>query len=327
MATLTRDTVFRIVTLALAGGDVVQTIPATLALYAKQWRRRRLSAVCIAFAVARYMSIFSLIMNGYNAFSRNYTPESCRRLYMLPNVTALLAGFGVDVLVYIRVVAISGRAKSVRIGLGVVLLIAFPLEIFGVVYHRDPFFNAGACKGKVLRPGEPDWNIVFYSTHMAFDLIACITATYFLVAASRLQGIFHASKLVRLVLRDGLIYFFVVFLVNFWVVLEFAKVFSSGAASSLPLAVVLIASQHLVLSTQRLTDSRSVTSNSTNTTVSRGPPRFNSPNNHPRSQQLDVELESGLFTDVFEDESTRTRDHDRKVSFHSTEPTTTMKSS
>ncbi|KAJ7675435.1 hypothetical protein B0H17DRAFT_1207624 [Mycena rosella] len=37
-----------------------------------------------------------------------------------------------------------------------------------------------------------------------------------------------------------MLYFLVVFLVNLWVVLEFAHVFKSGAASSLPLAVVLI---------------------------------------------------------------------------------------
>ncbi|KAJ7275718.1 hypothetical protein C8J57DRAFT_1466450 [Mycena rebaudengoi] len=37
-----------------------------------------------------------------------------------------------------------------------------------------------------------------------------------------------------------------------WVGLELAKVFKSGAASTLPLAVVLIAIQHLILSTQNL---------------------------------------------------------------------------
>ncbi|KAJ6589003.1 hypothetical protein B0H19DRAFT_1102443 [Mycena capillaripes] len=75
---------------------------------------------------------------------------------------------------------------------------------------------------------------------MAWDVIACATATYYLIQASRVQGVLRFSKLGRYIFRDGLLYFLVVFLVNLWVVLEFAKVFSSGAASSLPLAIVLI---------------------------------------------------------------------------------------
>ncbi|KAF7360655.1 putative Transmembrane protein [Mycena venus] len=282
-------TAFRIISLTLAGGDVIQTIPGTWALYRKQWVRRKLSALCFFYAMARYMSIISLIFNGYNAFSRNYTPTLCRHIYMFPNVTALLAGMAVQVLVYIRTVAISGRSKYVRIGLGAVMLLGFPVQIFGIVYH--PWFNNGACKGKVLRPGEPDWNIVYYSTHMVFDSIACATATYFLVASSRVLGVFHFSKLGRHVLRDGLLYFFVVFLANLWVVMEFAYVFTSGAASSLPLAVVLIAIQHLVLSTQSRTPGGKMSNTDDSTSVSRGLPRFN----HSQSQQLDVELQSSVF--------------------------------
>ncbi|KAF7325360.1 putative Transmembrane protein [Mycena venus] len=291
MTTLDKGTAFRIISLTLAGGDVIHTIPGTWALYRKQWVRRKLSALCFFYAMARYMSIISLIFNGYNAFSRNYTPTLCRHIYMFPNVTALLAGMAVQVLVYIRTVAISGRSKYVRIGLGAVMLLGFPVQIFGIVYHRDPWFNNGACKGKVLRPGEPDWNIVYYSTHMVFDSIACATATYFLVASSRVLGVFHFSKLGRHVLRDGLLYFFVVFLANLWVVMEFAYVFTSGAASSLPLAVVLIAIQHLVLSTQSRTPGGKMSNTDDSTSVSRGLPRFN----HSQSQQLDVELQSSVF--------------------------------
>ncbi|KAJ7334818.1 hypothetical protein DFH08DRAFT_879471 [Mycena albidolilacea] len=326
MTSLDRSTVFRIISLTLAGGDVIQTIPGTWVLYKKQWLRRRISPLCFFYAMARYMSIISLIFNGYNAFSRNYTPTSCKHLYMFPNVTALLAGIAVQVLVYIRTVAISGRAVRVRIGLGVVMLLGFPVQTFGIVYHRDPFFNDGACKGKVLRPGEPDWNIVYYSAHMAFDLIACATATYFLVYSSRVLGVFHFSKLARNVLRDGLFYFLVVFLVNLWVVLEFAQVFVSGAASSLPLAVVLIAIQHLVLSTQNRTAGNTSSDHDYSASVSRGPPHFFS---HDQSQEFDTELESGVFvlseTAVesqklsFRSEATR---HKTAVSEPDSEPTT-----
>ncbi|KAJ6602382.1 hypothetical protein DFH09DRAFT_1124751 [Mycena vulgaris] len=291
MVALDRSTVFRIISFSIAGGDVLQTIPGTLAIYKKQWVRGRLSAVCFFYAIARYMSIFSLISNGLGALSRSYTLESCKRMYMFPNVTALLAGMAVQVLVYMRTYAISGRSKYVRIGLGSVLLLGFPVQIFGIVYH--PFFKAGSCKGKVLHPDE---KFSYYSAHMAFDLIACATATYYLLASSRFLGVLHFSKLLRRVLRDGLLYFVVVFLVNLWVVLEFAHVFSSGAASSLPLAVVLIAVQHLTLNTHSLT-SPDRSGDDYSASISQGPPRFYV---RDQSRHLDVELQSAVFvTDTF----------------------------
>ncbi|KAJ7675436.1 hypothetical protein B0H17DRAFT_130303 [Mycena rosella] len=190
MLALNKSTVFRIVSFTLAGGDVFQTIPGTYALYRKQWIRRRLSATCLFYAIARYMSIGSLIANGIDAFSSGYTLESCKHLYMAPNVTALLAGMAVQVLVYIRTYAISSRSKYVRYGLGSIMLLGFPIQIFGIAYHRDPFFSNRSCKGEVLHPGEPDWNIVYYSAApMSFDLLAFATATYYLVYASRIQGV------------------------------------------------------------------------------------------------------------------------------------------
>ncbi|KAJ7044565.1 hypothetical protein C8F04DRAFT_590439 [Mycena alexandri] len=239
--TVDKFSLFRIISFTLAAGDVLQTSPSTYRLYRKAWLNRRLSTLCFFYALARYMSIISLISNGIGFFGTHFTPESCQRFYMLPNVTAMLAGMAVQVLVFTRTWAISGRSKRVFYALGSVMLLCFPVQVFGISYHRDPFLSLGSCKGKVLHPGEPDWNIVYYSAHMAFDLIACATATTYVVLISRVEGKFNASKFLLRVLRNGLLYTLVVFLANLWVVLEFAGLFSTGAASTLPLAVVMIA--------------------------------------------------------------------------------------
>ncbi|KAJ7180327.1 hypothetical protein C8R43DRAFT_972634 [Mycena crocata] len=52
---------------------------------------------------------------------------------------------------------------------------------------------------------------------MAFDLVACATATYCLLFSSRIQGEFNTSRFLRRVLRNGLLYTFVVFFVNLYV--------------------------------------------------------------------------------------------------------------
>ncbi|KAJ7120918.1 hypothetical protein C8R44DRAFT_169761 [Mycena epipterygia] len=247
-----RANIMRIVSFALAGGDVVQTIPGTYMLYKKQWVNRTLSPVCFFYAVARYMTIISLITNGIGFYSTTFTPESCKPFYMVPNITAMLAGMAVQILVFIRTYAISGRSRLVYWCLGTVLLIGFPIQVFGIVYHRSPETTGGECKGKVFKKGnEPDWNIVYYSAHMGYDLIACATGTFFLVYSSRIHGVFNTSKFVRRVLRNGLLYTIVVFIANLWVVLEFEAVLETGVGATLPLAVVLIAVQHLILSTQR----------------------------------------------------------------------------
>ncbi|KAJ7501100.1 hypothetical protein B0H11DRAFT_2189068 [Mycena galericulata] len=115
---------------------------------------------------------------------------------------------------------------------------SFPVQIFGITYHRDPFVENVRCKGRVLHVNELrrrpfSWSIRHESR------VSC--------EASNL------SNFVRRVLTQGLLYFIVVFLVNLWVVLEFIGVFSTGAASTMPLAIVLIAVQHLILNTQHLT--------------------------------------------------------------------------
>ncbi|KAJ7286238.1 hypothetical protein C8J57DRAFT_1287110 [Mycena rebaudengoi] len=252
MVAIDHSVLFRIISFTLAAGDVAQTAPSTYSMYKRQWVNGTLAPVCFFYAMARYMSIISLIANGNGAFSTSFTPTSCARIYMLPNITALLAGMAVQVLVFIRTYAISGHSLRVWWGLGALMLLGFPVQTFGIVYHREMVNVKGGCKGVVLRPHEPDWNIVYYSAHMVFDLVACATATFYLIASSRVQGVFNASSFVRRVLRNGLLYTLAVFLANLWVVLEFSKVLRTGAASALPLAVVLIAIQHLILSTQRM---------------------------------------------------------------------------
>ncbi|CAK5265478.1 unnamed protein product, partial [Mycena citricolor] len=249
--TVNRAAIFRIISFSLAGGDMLQTIPATLRLYYKQWVNRSLSVACAAYAIARYMTFISLITNGIGFFSTTFTLASCRPFFLVPNLTAMFAGMAVQVLVFLRTYAISGRATIVFYGLGSVLLLGFPIQLFGIVYHRQPEITGGECKAKVFSKNEPDWNIVYYSAHMAYDLLACAVGTFYLVASSRLGGSFNMSAFLRRVLRNGLLYTLAVFLANLWVVLEWGKVLKTGVGATLPLAVVLIAAQHLILSTQR----------------------------------------------------------------------------
>ncbi|KAJ7913577.1 hypothetical protein B0H13DRAFT_2326264 [Mycena leptocephala] len=316
-APFARLSLFRIISFTLAGGDVFQTIPGTYALYKKQWVNRRLNPMCFFYAMARYMTIISLVSNGIGFYGTHFTPATCQSFYMLPNVTAMLAGMAVQVLVFIRTYAISGRSKFVWYGLGSFLLLGFPVQIFGITYHRDPLIQNGvlfisyhaavikypvdAKDGFSIRTTGLEYWHSYYGAHMTYDFVAASTATFFLVYSSRITGVFNLSNFVRRVLAQGLLYFIVVFLVNLWVVLEFLGVLQTGAASTLPLAIVLIAIQHLILSTQHLA--------SNNDTRSLGESQSHSRNKNGRRQSAStvvfgaaestqaIELQSGVFMD------------------------------
>ncbi|KAF9042822.1 hypothetical protein BDZ89DRAFT_1059717 [Hymenopellis radicata] len=246
-----RASIFRVISFTLAGGDIFQTIPGTYRLYKKQWKARSISPICFLYAMVRYLTIISLVSNGVGFFGKTFTDKTCKPFYMLPNVTAMLAGMAVQGIIYIRTCAISGRDVWVTRLLGLLLLLNLPVQVFGIVYHRDPSVINGNCKGKVLVPGEPDWNIVYYLAHMVFDWVACCTATFWLVWASRSHNTFNIPKFMQRVLRQGLLYTVAVSFANLWVVLEFTAVITTGVGATLPLAVVLISAQHLVLGTQR----------------------------------------------------------------------------
>ncbi|KAJ7114255.1 hypothetical protein C8R44DRAFT_929027 [Mycena epipterygia] len=157
----------------LAGGDVFQTIPGTYAFYKRQWVNRKLSPACFFYAVARYMTIISLVTNGIGFYGTHFTPATCQPFYMLPNVTAMLAGMAVQILVFIRYVRV----------------ISTPVWHIYVLIDRvsQPLIKNGGCKGRVNHANEGGYS--YYGAHMTYDLIAVSTATFFLVYSSQISGV------------------------------------------------------------------------------------------------------------------------------------------
>ncbi|KAJ7883789.1 hypothetical protein B0H13DRAFT_2046272 [Mycena leptocephala] len=294
-----RLSIVRIISFTLAGGDVFQTIPRTYAFYKKQWDNRKLSPACFFYAVARYMTIISLISNGidYNAlgfYGKHFTLATCKPFYMLPNITGILHRTNE------RTYAISGHSKYVWYGLGSVLLLGFPVQVFGITYHRDvrrASDGIDICKGRVNHVNEVRRISGVFCSVLIFEFV------------------FHLSNMptfFQRVLTQGLVYFIVVFLVNLWVVLEFVGLIHTGAASTLSLAIVLIAIQHLILGTQGST--------SNNDTVRLGAPQ-SSPGDKSRRQSAIVfgAVESGLVIDLQSSVFAKSRMDDSQTSHAQTD--------
>lgn len=252
----------RVATFSIALFDVIQTIPAEIQLYRKQVQNRRMSFVCFLFIVVRYVSIASLILNGVGFYGTKFDMEACRKFRLAPPVTKMVAGIACQCIIFLRTWAISRKSRMVLIVLGVLFVACLPFLIIGNVYARAPFVKDGSCIAKQI-PGTFNSAPMYYAAMSAFDLVACGIATYHLLDFSASS----ASRFTRKVLKHGMIYAFGTTLANIIVLMAVLHVkYIEKLGAFLSVAITMIMSQHLVLSTQRFNDS-----SSTNYSSSRDP--------------------------------------------------------
>ncbi|KAG8936247.1 hypothetical protein FRC03_004982 [Tulasnella sp. 419] len=239
----------RIATFAIATYDFLQTIPGEYRLYRKQWQNGRISIVCVLFVIVRYVSVACLILNAVGFWS-TFTEEECKRFYLSPLMTKLVAGLACEGIIFSRTYAISRNRTTLYIlsGLAVLLL---PMQILGNVYERHPVvgtgFELGNCTAKRFA-GDFNSAPLYYLANLAFDIVACTIATVSLLRRKSVLGNFNAFT--RKVLKHGLLYAFAATLTNLLVALalfELPGIKVLGAFLSV--AIIQIIATRLVLAT------------------------------------------------------------------------------
>ncbi|KAG9095458.1 hypothetical protein FS749_010418 [Ceratobasidium sp. UAMH 11750] len=243
----------RVGTFSIALFDVIQTIPGEIQLYRKQIQNGRMSLVCGLFIVVRYVSIISLVLNGVGFYGSTFDMDSCRAFRLAPPLTKMVAGIASQGIIFLRTWAISRKSRTVLIILGILFVVCLPFLIVGNVYARAPFVKDGSCIAKQA-PGTFNSAPMYYGAMSAFDLVACALATYHLLdfTASSM------STFARKVLRHGMIYAFGTTFANLIVLMSVSHVkYIEKLGAFLSVAVTMIMSQHLVLSTQDFNDTSS----------------------------------------------------------------------
>lgn len=182
-----------------------------------------------------------------------FTEESCRRIvYVAPyfNNLAVLASSGIFIL---RTWAVWNKSQAILIFLFLVLIVQ-AVATLTISYYIVPLLGFGglSCIPQ-LDPNHPFYNM-FYVCNMAFDAIILVLTIYRL--AFRL-GVIAKTPLVQQLLRDGALYFAVVFFGNTLNVAFFAhKTWQYSALNAeLSLVLTVIMATRMVLNSQEFQES------------------------------------------------------------------------
>ncbi|KAL0576531.1 hypothetical protein V5O48_005451 [Marasmius crinis-equi] len=180
-----------------------------------EWRRiwqREWSLIKFLYLWTRYYGLVCFAINLW-LFNADFTVERCGTLHYLIVLTCMWVTVGSEMILAVRTYAFLGKKLWIGIALGIALLgeIAFLLYVgIKAVYQAPlPFGNVGPCTASDL-PGK---HIVmgFWLCPVIFDLICTILT---IGKALQLKHMGVKSNVLRIFLREGLLYFVAVAAIN-----------------------------------------------------------------------------------------------------------------
>jgi len=235
----------RIASMTLVGYDYLITLPAELRLYKTASRR---SLGFILFVLIRYLSIILFVVSNTSFYYHHFTPKTCSHYFYLAPVFKVLQVMVSQAILAVRTFNIAHRNVWVGRALILAYIVALVFQWISTLHSRAPTQKNGNCMVKLTNPhfAIPGW--CFYFTAMLFDFSALSVSTYYLLKAkAKTSSAF--SKVVNILLYDGLGYFVVLAAVNIMNTVLFHQknqvIQTSG--SSLGYAVTAIMSQRILI--------------------------------------------------------------------------------
>ncbi|KAH8990703.1 hypothetical protein EDB86DRAFT_2938922 [Lactarius hatsudake] len=135
----------RIAALAVAGYDYFLTLPAEWRFYRAFYRSNfRLNTSLLLFVLIRYTSILTGALGSWAYFSHSFTPESCRKFFLLPALLRVPQCMVSQAILGLRAYTISRKNRTVGIVLFCGFIFASAVEWLSNVYHRIPVLSNGS---------------------------------------------------------------------------------------------------------------------------------------------------------------------------------------
>lgn len=236
---------FRVASLSIAFYDYFLTLPNEYRFYRSQPHILQMSQACILFILIRYVSIVSMVVSNYGAFSTSFTLESCRHYYYVSPIFKVLQTMVSQAIVGFRTFNISRRNENVRNFLVVYYIIAVVLEWFLNLYRRTPQVVNGSCISGTSSGSSASW--LFYLVAICYDLVTLGISTVQLYQYKTHSSRFH--QLIQVMLYDGLIFFVALTAVNVLNLILYrgTNVVAQSTAPSLGYAVIWIMSQRILI--------------------------------------------------------------------------------
>lgn len=204
----------RISTLAVSVYDYIVTLPAEYRFYRAFYRNNfRLNTSLVLFVLIRYTGVLTMALNNWAFFSHGFTPESCNRLFLLPTIFRVFLSMVSQAILGLRAYTISRKNLTVGVVLLSSCIFASTVQWLSQMYRRVPIFVNGSC-GAATQPIRFLSPWLFYLVGMLYDLLTLSISMAYLFKFKDRSSSSFASRLVRMMIYDGMGYFVVLTVVN-----------------------------------------------------------------------------------------------------------------
>ncbi|KAI0252195.1 hypothetical protein BJV78DRAFT_379360 [Lactifluus subvellereus] len=248
----------RVVSIAVAIYEYFLTLPSEYRLYMST-NQRKLGL--ILFILIRYSSVILMVISNTGFFYNHFSPNSCSHYYYVAPVFKVIqlmvsqAILGVRTYriyrTYCRCISPRTYCISIRkdwVGWIILSTYVITFQWFSNLLYLIPAMTNGNCVATSSHPQIPVSTWSLYLAAMLFDCFALSISTVCLIKM-RVPGASSASRLVNIMLYDGLGYFVALTAVNMMNVFLHRGIKHSIPSSgvSLGYAVTWIMSQRILL--------------------------------------------------------------------------------
>ncbi|KAI0251006.1 hypothetical protein BJV78DRAFT_1215393 [Lactifluus subvellereus] len=256
----------RVASLSIAAYDYLLTLLMEYRLYRSSASDRCM--LLILFILIRYSSIMVLVSSNVGFFYHHFSPKSCHHYFRVTPIFKLIQLMVSQAILGVRTYSISQQNDRVRWTVVAAYFATVGFQSFSALVNRIPVMVNGNC---MIGNSHPTWllsNWTIYLAALLYDCLVLSISTVYLLKlgtteASAAPGPkprlfkrvvsalthFSASRLMKMLLFDGLGYFVALTVVNVANIFLFRNtnplIQSSGA--SLNYAVTWIMSQRILI--------------------------------------------------------------------------------
>ncbi|KAF9020465.1 hypothetical protein BDZ89DRAFT_1020150 [Hymenopellis radicata] len=260
----------RIASIAIAFYDCIETLPATVRFYREQWLVPRFMLSTLLFGLLQATSIIVLAVSNAGFFYSNFTDESCERFYRVPPIFKVLQAMTSQAILGVRTFNLSRRSSLILKLLLLSYGIACTLEWFTTMWKRIPVRDPEHVRCRAFSTDASIGAWMYYAVAMTYDLITTTVSVVFLLRFRLSSGNSLITKLVKMLLYDGLFFFAVLTAVNVVnLILYRQNQEIQTAATSMAYSVTWIMSQRLLIHLHNASRERRNESISTSVTITK----------------------------------------------------------
>jgi len=237
----------RVAFMAIAAYEYLITLPAEFRLYKSSSLR---SPGSILFFLIRYSSVAAIIITNINFFDHHFSSEDCARYSYVGPIFKVIQVMVSQAILGIRAYQIAEHRVWVGSALIPIYIAVVTVQWFTDLFNRIPVMIDNDCLTANARPDYVISAWTFYLAAMLFDSLALsISTIYLLKKKPSAMPQSRASKLLKIMLYDGLGYFVALTAVNLINIVIFrgGNLVTSTAGTSLGYVTTLIMSQRILL--------------------------------------------------------------------------------